>query len=292
MRGIYRAAYHSLMTLGKPFGGIRPRRLYDMLGRRAYPVAEYQWFRNAWGSELYLSHHFHLDRNILIFGQYDQPLHQVIQTVVQPGMIALDVGANLGEMSLHMAQRVGPSGAVYAFEPFPGAYNRLAEHIQRNGMSDRIRPIAMALSDQAGTVTMGVPTTDADNQGIGSIVNAADPSRVGDSITVRTDSLDHFMAIRNLPRVDFIKLDIQGGEYRFLLGAKNTLASHRPTIVMEVSPTDLGCIGRTSRDLLALVESLGYAVHEVAGGTTGRCITAAQVPEHFAATNVLCIGRQ
>jgi FkbM family methyltransferase len=292
MRLLYRAAYNLLIFVGRPFGGVRPRRLYDMLGRKAYPTAEYHWFRNAWGSELRLSHHFHLDRNILIFGQYDAPLHRIIETLVTPGMVALDVGANLGEMALHMARRAGPEGAVYAFEPFPDAYGRLLEHIERNKMGSNIHALEMGLGDQAGMATMGVPATDADNQGLGSIVNAANLTRVANAITVQTETLDHLLETKQIRRVDFIKLDIQGGEYGFLLGAKRTLEHFGPIIVMEVSPGDLACVGRNSRDLLMLIESLGYAVYEVNNGVKGRRITAEEVPKNFAATNVLCLHQR
>ena len=66
-RPLFRAA----CAVGRPFGGIRPRRIYDWLGRLAHPVAEFDWRRNRWGDELYLSPHYHIDRNILIFGTYD-----------------------------------------------------------------------------------------------------------------------------------------------------------------------------------------------------------------------------
>ncbi len=67
----HRFVYHTLITLGRPIGGIRPRRIYDTLGRKAYPTPDFHWTRDHWGIELNLSHHFHIDRNILIMCDYD-----------------------------------------------------------------------------------------------------------------------------------------------------------------------------------------------------------------------------
>jgi hypothetical protein len=58
---------------------------------------------------------------------------------------------------------------------------------------------------------------------------------------------------------------------------------------MEVSPSDLEKIGRTSRDLVLAVEKLGYRVFEIVGGETARQVRAADLPENYAATNVLCL---
>src|SRR6185295_9346680 len=150
MRFLFRILFQLLCLIGKPFGGIRPRRIYDYVGRRAYPTPEFSWRRNRWGSELCLSPSFHIDRNIIAFGCYDLDLHRLLERLVRPEMICLDVGANLGEMTLQMAQKTGAGGRVYAFEPFPAAYERLKNHIQRNSLEKIVRAFPLALSNRAG----------------------------------------------------------------------------------------------------------------------------------------------
>jgi FkbM family methyltransferase len=284
---LHRLLYHALILAGRPIGGMRPRRLYDMLGRRAYPAPDFHWHKNRWGDELFLSHHFHLDRNILIHGDYDHPLHQLIEARVKPGIIALDVGANLGEITLHLARRVGPGGKVFAFEPFPAAFERLRAHVERNHAGN-VTPVQLALSDHQGEAPMAVPDVAADNQGLGSIMNLAAWESVG-RVNVPLATLDAFVARESIPKIDFIKLDIQGAEYAFLQGGARTLAAHRPEIVTEVSPADLAAAGSTSRDFLELVESMGYAIHLIAGGRPARRLHAADISPDFAATNILCL---
>ena len=285
---LYRALYHTLILLGRPIGGIRPRRLYDALGRRAYPTPEPQWARNRWDHELLLSHHFHLDRNILIHGDYDHELHLLFQNRISPGMTILDVGANLGEMSLHLAALTGPAGVVHAFEPFPAAYERLIAHIRRNHLEGVIRAHTLALSNDPGNLSMSTPAADADNQGIGSIVNH-DAARLPTNLTIQATTLDLFVREQAISRIDFIKLDIQGAEYFFLEGARETLRSHRPEIVMEVSPDDLRALGKSSRGLLSLVESFDYRIFNLHAGKPTTPISATAIPADFSAINVLCL---
>ena len=54
-----------MCVVGRPVGGIRPRRLYDTIGRRAFPNAAFRWVTNRWGDQLYLSPSYHIDRNII-----------------------------------------------------------------------------------------------------------------------------------------------------------------------------------------------------------------------------------
>src|SRR5262249_26141004 len=152
------------------FGGIRPRRIYDILARKAFDRPEFQPFTNRWGDQLLLSHFYHIDRNILIFGTYDIDLHQALVRLLKPGMVAMDVGANLGEMSLHMARLVGRTGQVWAFEPVPEIHQRLRAHIQHNHAGDVVRAVPLALSDQTGQATIAAPDDQSDNQGLGSII--------------------------------------------------------------------------------------------------------------------------
>jgi FkbM family methyltransferase len=189
----YRLLYQIVCLAGKPFDGIRPRRMYDFLGRRAYPAPEYSWRRNRWGSELLLSPSFHIDRNIINFGCYDENLHHTLERLVQPGMICFDVGANLGEMALHMATKTGTSGRVYAFEPVPAVFERLTAHVQRNKLGAIVRALPLALSNRSGTAMINAPTPTQDNQGLGSLVNR-DAQLAPLSTEINTTTLDEFAA--------------------------------------------------------------------------------------------------
>jgi FkbM family methyltransferase len=273
--------------VGRPFGGIRPRRMYDWLGRLAHPVPEFQWRRNRWGDELNLSPHYHIDRNILIFGTYDADLHEAIETLVQPGMVCFDVGANLGEVALHMARRAGPAGEVHAFEPAPPIYERLRLHVERNRLQGVVHAHPMALSDRTGPCTIAFPAAAQDNQGLGSIVNLG-PKSGAARATASAMTLDDFVVNHGLTRLDLMKVDIQGGEPALLRGGRRTLTELGPDLLMEISPEDLRAAGSDSRELCRMVEEYGYRIHHLAGGRVGQRIDVKDVAPSFAATNVYC----
>lgn len=289
-RGLFRTLYHAAEALGRPVGGLRPRRMYDFLGRRAFGQPEYRWFRNRWGHELYLSPHYHIDRSILSFGTYDRDLHEMFERLLEPGMVTFDVGANLGEMALHMASRVGRTGAVYAFEPVPAVSERLRQNVNRNGLEEIVRIVAFALSDADGETEIAYADTSSNNQGLASIVNFTEP--VGSlRATIKTITLDHFVREEDIDRIDFIKIDIQGAEARFLDGARETLSRFHPKLFMEFSPADLSEAGLTSRDLARRIESHDYDIRLVGRNGVGPPILIANLSESFAAPNVLCSYR-
>jgi len=285
MRSIFKLLYKLLCLAGRPIGGIRPRRLYDILARLAFVEPEFNWVRNRWGAELLLTHYYHLDRNILIFGCYDSALHETLEARIRPGLVCLDVGANLGEMALHMAH----SGAtVYAFEPVPDVFKRLKQHVERNGLSALVHVHDVALSDQTGVCRISVGTPEQDNQGLASIVSNSG-GRLTDQIEIKTITLDAFVQREQIQRVDLIKVDIQGAEIKFLEGARQTLQKFAPELLMEIASEDLAAIGKNSRDLCLMLESLGYTIYELKNAKPGARIDAASIKPDFRASNVLCI---
>ena len=290
MQFLYRALYRAFCAAGRPFGGVRPRKLYDVLGRRAFTQAEFSWTRNRWGTELLLSPYYHIDRNILNFGCYDENLHLAIERFVQPGMICFDVGANLGEMALHMGARVGTSGVVYAFEPVPEIYGRLKTNIRRNNAKD-VRAFQLALSDKNGRCAIAAGDENSDNQGLASIVNL-EHEAAANQIEIETTTLDKFVADYKIPRIDVMKIDIQGAEPFLLEGGRNVFSSPQaPDIFMEISPHDLKPANKNSRDLAGMLEGFGYSIYELKNGKPGQKISAAEIRPDFHATNVFCSKR-
>ena len=284
MRPVYHALYKLACVLGRPIGGIRPRRIYDYLGQRAFAEPEFAWFRNKYGSELHLSHSYHIDRNILIFGCYDAELHRALEQIVKPGNVCFDIGANMGEMTLHMAQLAGPSGAVHAFEPIPRIHDRLEKNIRRNGLKN-VHLHRFALSNTNGTCRIASALSTQDNQGLASIVNTDDKALTQrEEIAVRT--LDDFVRENSIARIDVMKIDIQGAEMFLLEGGKKVFGEMAPDLFIEISPQDLKGAGFDSRDLCRALQEYGYTLVELRN--MKRTLSADDMAPDFHATNVYC----
>jgi FkbM family methyltransferase len=289
MRSVYRALFNVACIVGRPFGGIRPGRIYTILGRRAFTKPEFEWHKIKWGYELLLSPYYDMDRLILALGAYDPNLHALIERYVQPQMVCFDIGANLGDMALHMARRVRPGGRIFAFEPVPPIFQRLKTNIEHNSMADTVIPIEAALSDLCGTAEIYSPDAGQRNQGIGSLVHAS--AEVADRYQVRTTTLDEFVAEHQLSRVDVLKIDIQGGEIRMLTGGDQTLRRFSPDLFIEVWSDDLRAAGYNSRDLCQLIAGHGYRLFAVKNGKPAKEIDALTVSPNFRASNIFCTKR-
>jgi FkbM family methyltransferase len=289
----YRPLFWSAVHIGRPFGGVRPHRITYWLWRRAFTAADfsesdYGWWRDRWGSELWLNPRYHLDFTIIAFRYYDKALHRYIDRMVGPGMTCFDIGANIGAVSTHLARTVGAAGHVHAFEPVPALRVRLQKNLARNDCDRIVSVHPLALSNATGEARLAVAAVDADNQGLASLV-AAGTDRLTGMLTVQTVTLDDFVAERRIDRIDFMKIDIQGAEILLLEGGRRTLAELRPDLIVEVSPADMAGIGKTSRDLLRALEGCGYQIHELrSDGTPGPRIDVSAVPPDFDRENIFC----
>lgn len=150
------------------------------------------------------------------------------------GDVCVDAGAHCGYLTAQLAQLVGVSGFVLAFEPNQRNFIKLLQ-TKRGG----IEPFFMALWHEAAVLKL-VPTLGSATHRIGSF---------GQPIVARP--LDYF----NLPRLDFLKIDVEGSELQVVQGAEQTINRCRPHMVVE---TEGGT--QTGDKLRAGLEEINYEV--------------------------------
>ena len=192
---------------------------------------------------------------------------------VKPGSVAVDGGAHVGLYALHMAQAAGPTGHVYAFEPFPGNADLLEASIAENGFRDRLTLARAALGATPARAEMNYAPHTL-NSGGAFLIPDAGPGLAGhERLTVEVRALDTIDLRRP---VSFIKLDVEGAEPQALRGAARLLAEDRPVLLCEVHHEQLARVsGSTPDDLFAWLAGLGYRAHEVTpAGELGRRLDA------------------
>lgn len=135
--------------------------------------------------------------------------------VPSEGWTVLDVGANIGVVSMLQAQR---GARVYAFEPNPDCYRRLVKNIHANGLEDLIQPCNVALGDRVGTGAMLVSKGGTTGGTVVRNHRLAD----ADLRPIRVTTLDR-MVPPGLSRVDLLKIDVEGAEVEVLRGAPRVL---------------------------------------------------------------------
>ena len=146
------------------------------------------------------------------------------RSFLRPGAVIFDVGANFGYYALMLAAALRGECEVHAFEPSASTHARLVKHIALNGM-ECVHPHRLALSDVPGTASMN---SRQGNSG------ASFLELGGGEVAVTT--LDEFVEGRDLRRLDFMKIDVEGFEERVLRGGERTLRRLRPIVLLEVQP--------------------------------------------------------
>ncbi len=189
-------------------------------------------------------------RRALTQGLHEPHVVQAICRHLSAGMVACDVGSHLGYMSLVMARQVGPDGRVFAFEPEPRTRQRLCRTLARNDLP-QVLVEAEAVAAAPGQGTLVIPANDA----MGCLVDGPIEATVP-AARVEVTSLDAWAARRQPPRVDLIKLDIEGGELEALEGARRLLRDQRPILLCEVH-WGRG-ISYAPDELVAWLEEAGY----------------------------------
>jgi FkbM family methyltransferase len=145
--------------------------------------------------------------------------------VAVPSPIILDVGAHVGETSETYVKKF-PTAKIYALEPFGEAFVKLVENLAKY---PQVRPFPIGLADRNGEMVLNVNEFDATNS-----LLATDPRAEkvwGPKVcstqrktAARFMTLDQFITEAQIDRIDVLKLDVQGAEYKVLLGATDALA--------------------------------------------------------------------
>jgi len=191
--------------------------------------------------------------------------------VLREGDVAVDVGANIGYLTVLASLLVGPTGRVVAFEPDPENLVRLRTNLALNDGSN-VTVIQKAVTDRAGEVEFFI---NSDNSGGNALWDPAQfPGNVKCLATPRPlrvagTTLDAEWEQLGLPAPRLIKIDTEGAEQRVLEGMRGLLGRQDPHFVIaEYHPFGLEKMGSSEERLRGFVEGLGYSTFALnnAGG--------------------------
>jgi FkbM family methyltransferase len=188
---------------------------------------------------------------IYMFGSYEGGAVDTLKSLVNDQSIVFDVGANVGVFTLPLARR---SSVVHAFEPHPRLRARLSENVGLNNLRNVVvNPVA--LSDEVGFGLLFGASHN--NQGQGSLTKRGAAT---EPIKCELTTLDQYVRSSDLDRVDLIKIDVEGAEFRVLQGASETLTRLRPTLYLEINPAFLEQAGSSAKEVGEFLAAHGYAV--------------------------------
>ena len=192
--------------------------------------------------------------------RHHQEMREVFRPWLPPDGVAIDAGAHAGHVTKLLAG-MAPRGQVHAIEPGSYALSILRKMRAIRRLSNVvIHPCG--LGDRDETLTLNVPIKASGSVGYG-LSFVGDRSGGGGgrrtmAETVRLRRLDDIVRDAALPRVDLIKLDVEGSELRALMGAEATLDRFGPALFVEVEDDYLTRRGDSSEALAAWLRGRGY----------------------------------
>jgi FkbM family methyltransferase len=169
----------------------------------------------------------------LLRGELHEPeTTKFVMNEVKQGQTILDIGANIGYFTLLFARAVGVKGNIYAFEPNPLLANILRYNISSNGYHN-VKVIEKATSDSCSHSRFYI---DKGAHERSSLI----PARRSEIITVDTITIDSFFS-PSYPKVDWIKLDVEGHEAKALAGMTEIIKrNHDIKLIIEFIPENRG----------------------------------------------------
>jgi len=233
---------------------VKYRVAYALLGKVAYDLFTPQITKEKWKEylkqvervgrsafrieEIVIKTEIDLLTEAFLIEQYRLP------GIVEPqkGDFVLDIGAGFGETSLWFSKYVSEVGKVFTFEPSGYNFKILEENIRRNEVKN-IEPVKAGVGKEEGEAAI---------LGAGGSAFVSDTNSSGYRIPIAT--IDNFVRRKDLQKVDFIKMDIEGMELEALLGAQETIKTYRPRLAI--------CVYHKGDDLLTIPKYLRSLIPE------------------------------
>lgn len=203
-----------------------------------------------------------IDFAIYLGGMFERNTAIALSKLTEPSSLVLDVGANIGAHTLHLANLVGSKGRVMAFEPTDFAFRKLRRNLDINSsLAARVEAFHCFLTASDGSA---VPSAIYSSWPLAAEtgLHAKHLGREMQTKAAQARSLDSILAERADRKVQLVKLDVDGFECDVLRGATSLLREMRPIFVMELAPYVLQERGASLDELLSHFVPNGYVFYD------------------------------
>jgi len=179
----------------------------------------------------------------MLYGLYEADDWRFAQRLLEPGDVAVDIGANIGWYTALFVGRVQPSGRVYSIEPFPKNVARLKLFQSLLTRPSLVQIIECAVSDRTGRETLHLNLYDA---GHSLLEHRGHPAFPGQVLEVETTTLDQLTRDLSIDSVGLIKIDVEGAELKVIEGGFKALESTK-AVMVEITGVGTETVRRSTR---------------------------------------------
>jgi FkbM family methyltransferase len=241
-------------------------RRFRRLWHRQQPIER---MRLPWGAVVAAHTYENIGRSLYYYGIFDKVVPEAIFRLLDPGEVAVEIGANIGLNCSCMARRVGVEGTVFAFEPHPEIVSELRGNVAlwppQNFAKIQIEPVA--LSAEPGEAFLDLGPEFETNRGSAAIRN---DSSLASGFKVRMARLDEYL--RDIEQVGLCKIDVEGHELNVLRGASESLKRRaiRDIVFEDYQPQP--------SPVTRLLQEHGYEIFKLGEGWLKPALSAVDSP--------------
>jgi FkbM family methyltransferase len=208
-----------------------------------------------------------IQETLLEEGVWERETTRYITTILKPGNVFLDIGANAGYFSLLAGRCVGPAGRVLAVEPNPAMAEQVRLNAARTGLKNvEVAEVACSGCSETRKLFLGIPyftgQTSLSEQNV----------KWKDCIDVPCVQADQLCSTYGLSRIDLIKIDVEGAEQEVLRGMDVILREIRPHIVMELLEDKLRSFSTTVDSVKEYLKGFEYTVRPIGEHSNYLCV--------------------
>ena len=192
----------------------------------------------------------------IYFGFREKSMEELFK-LINKSKVFIDVGANMGLVSLGASSLLEGKGFIHAFEPDPINFERLQRNSQLNTFQN-LKLNNKGLGDSEGKLMM--EEVSSRNKGMNRIVPSVARADNQNYREVAVIKLDDYVRDSGITAIDLIKIDVEGYEQKVIMGADEILRDHMPTLFIELDDNNLKDQGGSARELIEQLNSYGYLI--------------------------------
>jgi len=206
----------------------------------------------------------YISRQLITRGTWEEYLYPVFQQYIKQGDCVVDIGANIGCHTLLFSNLVGNSGSVHSFEPLEELFFQLKYNCLFNKKSN-CTLYRLGLSDRIYSIKQNAYPIDKSHN-FGAQKLNTNENNFYTELDISTQRVD-VTTLDNLKlQPSFIKIDAEHLEDKVLLGCKQTLLKHKPTILVEIHQED-------EKKVFQILKDLNYKILKKYGSWDYLCIS-------------------
>ena len=199
-----------------------------------------------------------IDYAIFAEGGWEPNTVRFLKSYLKPGHVVIEVGSNIGAHTLLIGKLVSSSGIVFAIEPTDLAHSRLVENLALNPKIENISVFKALVTNPS----LEVPRLEINADW--SLDQLQDSEILVNPLVI---TIDQLVQNSKVERIDLLKIDVDGYDFKVLCGARNSIARFKPVVFCELCEYALNAQNDSISDIFKLFDSLGYICENERDGT-------------------------